>query len=229
MALKDMIGKTCGRLTVIRYFDVTGRRMHRWLCQCECGSQTVVRGSELRTGGIRSCGCLKRERTKEMLPIMRAAQWGDRVAAFHAKYERGDGCWKWKGGRTTGYPGQLGGYGVYHMLGEKRAHRIAWRLAYGPIPKGMCVCHRCDNPSCVNPEHLFLGTKAENNADKQSKGRAVILSGERHGNSKLTAAQLEELVALRGNGKSLGYLASKFGLSKSSISARLRRIVARQL
>jgi len=77
-----------------------------------------------------------------------------------------DECWPWTHGKT------LAGYGQTTVNGEKRlAHRLAWELAVGPIPAGLCILHRCDNPPCCNPAHLFLGTKKDNAADAIAKGR----------------------------------------------------------
>lgn len=75
-------------------------------------------------------------------------------------------CWEWRG---TSFVGM--GYGVFQAFDEQRAHRVAWVLTHGPIPKGMLVCHRCDNPPCCNPGHLFLGTDGDNMADMVAKGR----------------------------------------------------------
>ena len=85
---------------------------------------------------------------------------------FWSKVDRSGECWLWTAAKVQGY-GSFDG---------RRAHRVAWELAYGPIPKGVgyhgtCVLHRCDTPACVNPAHLRLGTQADNMADRDAKGR----------------------------------------------------------
>lgn len=96
-----------------------------------------------------------------------------------------DACWPWTGGLTyTGY-GQLRLSPVGDVLRGRKttAHRTAWRLTFGEITEGLSVCHRCDNPRCANPAHLWLGTHAENLADMSRKGRAA--RGDRSGMAKL--------------------------------------------
>lgn len=87
----------------------------------------------------------------------------------------GDGCDTWIGYTTGNKPSREGHlYGQFVFCGKKsRAHRVAWRLAFGDIPDGMMVCHRCDNPSCVKPSHLFLGTASDNQRDSADKGRTA--------------------------------------------------------
>ena len=100
------------------------------------------------------------------------------VEQFNERYapEPYSGCWLWMGAVNQN------GYGTWS--GDK-AHRISWRLHQGEIPKGMCVLHKCDVRVCVNPQHLFIGTIADNNRDAINKGR-VVYPGERHGSAKLT-------------------------------------------
>lgn len=88
---------------------------------------------------------------------------------FWERVDRSKDCWEWRGYRNWA------GYGIIHPTpGVKlRTHRIAYELTHGPIPIGLYVLHRCDNPSCVRPEHLFLGTLADNNRDMAAKGRAI--------------------------------------------------------
>lgn len=83
-------------------------------------------------------------------------------------------CWEWTGKRIGWY-----GY-IVNRVRMKRAHRVAWELTHGPVPDGMCVLHRCDNPLCVNPEHLWSGTHGDNMRDKVAKGRCNMPTGKNH-------------------------------------------------
>lgn len=107
---------------------------------------------------------------------------------FEKKFEKTEGCWEWKAAKTRQ------GYGQFGYRGQMRgAHRVAYELYISLIPYGMQVLHICDNPSCVNPEHLRLGTNADNVEDRKLKGRSARLVGTDHHNSAFTKETLEEL------------------------------------
>lgn len=137
---------------------------------------------------------------------------------FWAKVDRSGGpesCWLWTAGmRVRNY----GGFRIgrkWHL-----AHRIAWELTHGSIPEGLCVCHHCDNPTCCNPSHLFLGTIAENMKDRNTKGRCGASGppGELNGCAKLTEQQVSEIRRLVAEGYTQRSVAHQFGISYAQVS-----------
>ncbi len=127
-----------------------------------------------------------------------------------------DDCWNWTAGIFDA-PGC--GYGAISINGyTHKAHRVSWSLNNGPIPDGMCVCHKCDNRKCVNPKHLFLGTHLDNALDKYRKNRQRIVYGDNHPGIKITVAQRAEILALLNAGTPQRLVAIKYGVSQSLIS-----------
>ena len=134
------------------------------------------------------------------------------VARFWAKVEilGSAECWPWKASVRGGGYGQFGDpSGVSHCVGS---HRFAFELFNGPVPPGQQVCHRCDNPPCCNPAHLFLGTPSDNVQDAIRKKR--FTHGERHSSSKLTKAQVAEIRASKEGHKALS---ERYGISRPSV------------
>jgi hypothetical protein len=145
-----------------------------------------------------------------------------RFAANIARGEPG-ACWEWRGNRDGCR------YGKFFASRYVGAHRLAWMLARGEIPTGLHVLHRCDNPPCCNPEHLFLGTMKDNCADMVAKGRGnrakgarhgrhthpeATARGERSGTAKLTDQQVEEI---RNSQDDALTLARRFAVSRTHI------------
>jgi hypothetical protein len=136
---------------------------------------------------------------------------------FWSQVEKTDGCWVWKGCIEK----YGAGYGVLTYNGKReKVHRISWRLAYGPIPDGMKVCHTCDNKPCVRPDHFFLGTHLDNMRDMIRKGRCNR-RGEANGFSLLTTNQVMEIKKelLNYHKGLLAELAQKYHVAKVSISS----------
>jgi hypothetical protein len=130
------------------------------------------------------------------------------------------GCYEWNGACNGK------GYGRVCIDGRLfYAHRVSYAVAFGAIPSGMLVCHKCDNTRCVNPKHLFLGTPADNSADMVRKGRARpgVTRGERHWKSRLTAGQVAEIRAeYAGGGVRQVDLASRYGIAQAYVSEIIR-------
>lgn len=135
---------------------------------------------------------------------------------FWEKVDKSGDCWVW-----TGAKGNLYGHGSTTAPGggnkSMHAHRRSWEIVHGPIPDGLEVCHRCDNPPCVNPDHLFLGTHAENMADAATKGR--LPRGSRSNLSKLTEAQVTEIKARLAAGDGTAAIAKDYGVTTGNVYA----------
>lgn len=146
------------------------------------------------------------------------------VERFWPKVDKSGACWLW-----TGHTNGKCGYGLFMTVSPKKelAHRVSYELAYGPIPKGKKVLHSCDNPRCVCPDHLFVGTMRDNTADMVKKGRARYTKhvGGKNGWAKLTEAKVRQIRKRYLEGATQAALATRFAVSPATISGVLTRRV----
>jgi len=153
-------------------------------------------------------------------------RWGDPIKRFWSYVDKSggpDACWIWTG------PVFQQGYGsFYWQRTSQKAHRVVYELEVGRIPKGMLVCHHCDNRLCVRPDHLFLGTHKDNAQDASSKGRlatgdAVAHKGEAHHAAKLTKEDVREIRNWAAKGISQREIAKKKGITQTNVSTIIAR------
>lgn len=177
-------------------------------CECGCGGQVSL---AKRTN--KQFGHVKGQPVRFLPGHHRRGVSPPLEERFHSRVAKGSPyeCWEWTAGKVPG------GYGAIwdNSIGRHRhAHRLAWELANGTIPAGLFVCHHCDNRSCCNPAHLFIGTQADNDADRTTKGRSS--RGEQHPYAKLTDATVRELRLRYAQGEMIRDLAREFGVSSNT-------------
>lgn len=141
-------------------------------------------------------------------------------ALWHrVKRDNPDECWEWTESKDSR------GYGQFIFANIRyRSHRVAFELSCGPIPDGLHACHSCDNPGCCRPEHLWLGTHAENMADRDQKGRhRGWKNGSEHHLSKLTEEDVPEIRQRAANGETRANIARTYGVSHQAIGHVIKR------
>lgn len=198
---------------------------------CRAGTHTLDHANRyVEPNGTVRCRVCHRDNERERRAIRQASRptYDERAEArFLASFDRrsDDECWPWTA-KT-----QPNGYGTFFYRGSGRgAHRFAYERHYSPIPTGMLVCHHCDNPPCVNPEHLFLGTPADNTADMIRKGRyrqgsrENVVRGEDHPTSVLTESDVRAMRDIRAKeGIPYYVIAGRFGVAQRTAYLAITR------
>ncbi|MES2409010.1 MAG: HNH endonuclease signature motif containing protein [Patescibacteria group bacterium] len=189
------------RLTLLEKFREDGRT--KWKCRCECGVEKTIRSTDVKR--LTSCGCYNQE--------MRSRPHGSiqqRIVKF-SDYDAKTECWNWIGAKNGSNYGQMGMINSEKKFKTMLAHRISYQEFIGEIPCGLFICHKCDNPSCVNPEHLFCGSHQDNIDDRERKGRNGTVLGEKNPNCKHSKSDILEIRSLYKSGISSRKLAKMFG------------------
>lgn len=189
----DITGHKYNRLKVLRCIGNRGRYIY-WECLCDCGNLVEATTNALRQNNTRSCGCFKLDRMREIHAI------ADPVKEFWSRVNRRNKskCWIWPGCKNSS------GYGSFQGMG---AHVFAYEITFGSHGD-LHVLHKCDVRNCVNPNHLFLGTRSDNWNDALSKGRTYFQKypekrprGEKHKNARWTWSQIRRIRKLYATGQ----------------------------
>lgn len=131
---------------------------------------------------------------------------------FWNRIDKTDNCWKWNGCKNHC------GYGTIRVMTKTvLAPRLSWVIHFGEIPIGLHVLHKCDNPECTRPDHLWLGTMKDNCIDRSKKGRSGDRIGEKHGRAKLNDSKVREIRLRNKNNESITSLAKEFGVSDAAV------------
>jgi DNA-binding CsgD family transcriptional regulator len=142
-----------------------------------------------------------------------------RKEVFWSQVDKTSSCWIWTGAKTGR------GYGTFRVNRKQRAvHRLSYELHHGPIPEEKMICHHCDTPLCINPNHLFLGDAKLNDEDMRNKNRQPNLSGQRNGHSSLTSEKVQKIRQLYKEGQTQLQIAKRFKIQQPTVSKIVRRI-----
>lgn len=226
MRTQCLIGRRFERWTVIKQAEpaqYTKSSKARVLCRCDCGAERIIHQANLLRGGTKSCGCLMREVASATARLtakrMRRVRARGLKARFLSRVQiLPNGCWFWLGNKIPR------GYGALSFNGKRHyAHRISLHLFEGfDLNSPLQACHRCDNPSCVNPAHLFPGTSSDNMKDAYDKGRQTNprLIGESNPHAKLNEEQVREIcIEYQGGNTHTRNMAKKYGVSRRTIQS----------
>lgn len=200
LSAPDISGERFGALVANAYVGCTKQGAY-WYCLCDCGAARVVRAPALRYGAITHCGDKSLHSPKHNADLIEQF--------FHSSTRKTDGgCWECTAVKNANE------YGLINVNGKSGlAHRYSYRTFVGPIPDGMGILHSCDNPPCVNPDHLRPGTPMDNSRDKVERNRCqAILTRESVENIKT------ELSAPIGERPRQRDLAKKYGISQGNVS-----------
>lgn len=203
---KALEGKKFLTFTVIKYL---GKK--RYICICNCGIEKKIYKHILLSQKFKSCECQKNKIYLEYLDTIR-----NRIIGSIKISDKS--CWEWQKSKSKQGYGQCGFLGKVHL-----AHRISWKVFNGDLYPNILVLHKCDNPSCVNPEHLFLGTDKDNVMDSILKNRFHRAKGEQHHFSKYSTAQIREARLLKEKGLTYRVISEKTGIALKSLSGIINR------
>lgn len=195
----DLKGITFGKLKVLETTASKGTSTAKfWKCLCECGNFHIASSQHLRLGQIKSCGCWFKKPDKLLIE--------EAKERFFKHFEKSEGCWIWQGRIVKGY-------GVLFYKKNLGAHRFSYLIHKGKIEKGLLICHHCDNPLCVNPEHLYQGTPKQNTQDAYARKRMLV--GEKHHYAKLKEEEVKLIFSSNAKGVDL---ATKYNVSEDTVS-----------
>lgn len=170
---------------------------------------------------------LVRQSHAELIEEFGEQEGADHVFLFSRVTGDPEGCWNFTGHRDKN------GYGKLRWKGKGMlAHRVSYMIVNGYLPDDLLVCHKCDNPSCINPQHLFLGTNYDNTMDAVRKGRKFIPDsrGENHGGGKLKEADVREIRRLcASRALPQSHIAKQYGINQSVVCAIHRRKIWKSL
>ena len=208
--MKSLIGKKFNRLKVLNREGTNKFGQATWKCKCDCGNICIVSTHGLKNY-TKSCGCLNTEVRRKNAFSMGKANKQNFKKRFFKYIKKTESCWIWIGDI------EVSGYGRFWYKGKtQKAHRLAYtKLKKKKIKKGLLICHKCDNPKCVNPDHLFQGTILENLKDRDAKNRQA--KGSVNGNSKLTEEKVIKILKLIKKEKKSSDIAKIYNVSWSTI------------